>query len=70
MDRITASDSFSAPVQTDPGAHPTSGTTGSLGFRVLERPELGVDHPHTHSAEVKERLELNLYFPLGYRGPP
>jgi hypothetical protein len=36
--------------------------TGS--FPGVKQPGLGVDHPLTSSAEVKERLELYLYFLL------
>jgi hypothetical protein len=36
---------------------------GSL-YRRVERPELGVIHPHSSSDEVKERLELFLYSPI------
>ena len=52
---------FSAPVQTDPGAHPAYYTmsTGSLGVKQSGR---GVDHPPPFSAEVKERVELPLLF--------
>jgi hypothetical protein len=34
----------------------------------VKRPGRGVDHPPPSSAEVKERVELYLYFPLGLRG--
>jgi hypothetical protein len=37
-------------------------------FPGVKRPGLGVDHSHTSSAEVKERVELYLYSPLGLRG--
>ena len=36
---------FSAPVQTDPGAHPVSYTVGTGSFPGLKRPRRGVDHP-------------------------
>ena len=57
---------FSAPVQTGPGAHPASSTmgTGSLA-RGEKRLGRGFDHPPQPSAEVKERVELNLYSPSG-----
>ena len=57
---------FSVPVQTGPGAHPTSYTTGTGSLPGVKRPVRDVDHPPTSSAEVKERLEL--YQLLGLRG--
>ena len=42
------------------------------GYRVfpggVKRPGRGVDHPPPSRAEVKERVELFLYSPLGLRG--
>jgi hypothetical protein len=35
--------------------------TGS--FLEIKRPGIGVDHPPPSSTEVKERVELYLYFP-------
>jgi len=52
---------FSTTIQTSPGAHPASYTVGTrtlLGVKWLEH---GVDHPTPYRAEVKERVELNLY---------
>jgi len=48
---------FSAPIQTGPGAHPTSHTmdTGSL------RPGGCVNHPPPSSAAVRERVEVYNY---------
>jgi len=52
---------FSAPVQTGPGAHPASYTRGTGSFAGVKRPGHGFDHPPTpSSAEIKERVELNL----------
>jgi hypothetical protein len=51
---------FSIPVQAGPGAHPASYTMGTGSFPGVKRPELG--------AKVKERVELYLYSPLGFRG--
>jgi hypothetical protein len=61
---------FSAPVQTDPGAQPASYTkvTGPR-YRWENRPGRGVDHPPLSSAEVKERVELYVYFPFGPSWP-
>jgi hypothetical protein len=36
---------FSAPVQTDPGAHPVSYTKGTGPFPRVNQPGPGVDHP-------------------------
>jgi hypothetical protein len=61
---------FSAPVQTDPGAHPASYTMGIGSFPGVKRPGHGVDHPAPCSAEVKERVDLYLYRPSGPSWPP
>jgi hypothetical protein len=39
-----------------------------VSFPGVKRPGRGVDHPPPSSAEVKERVELYLYSPLGLRG--
>jgi len=44
------------PVQWVPGFFPR--------WRGVKHPGRGVDHPPTSSAEVKERVELYLYFPF------
>ena len=59
---------FSAPVQTGPGAHPASCTMSTGSFQGVKRPGRGVDHPTPSSAEVKERVELKLYSPMGLCG--
>ena len=41
---------------------PASCTIGTGCFQDVKRPERGVDHP-TSSAEVKERVQLDLYSP-------
>jgi hypothetical protein len=51
-------ESIPAPVQTGPGAHTASYTMSTKSFPRVERPERGVEHPPTSSAEVKERVEL------------
>ena len=56
---------FFAPVQIDPGAHPAFYTMGTGSFPGVKRPGRGVDHPPPSSAEVKERVELYLYSPMG-----
>ena len=60
---------FSTPVQTSLGAHPASYTKGTGSFAGVNRPGRGVDHPPTSSAEVKERVELNLFFTSGPSWP-
>jgi hypothetical protein len=56
---------LSAPVQTGPGAYPASYSTGTGSLSPgIKRPGLGVDHPPSSSAEVKEKVELYLYSPF------
>ena len=43
---------FSAPVQTGPGAHPASYTTGTGSFPGVKQSWRGADHPSPSSAEV------------------
>jgi len=59
---------FSATVQTDPGAHPVSYTMDTGYFPGVNWPGRDVDHRLPSSAEVKEKVELYLYSPLGFRG--
>ena len=54
---------FSTPVQTGPGAYPVSCTMGTKSYLGVKQPWHGVYHPPPSSAEVKERVELYLYFP-------
>jgi len=56
---------FSAPVQTCPGSQPASYTMGTGSFPGVKWPGRGVDHPPPSSAEVKERVELYLYYSFG-----
>ena len=55
-------------VQTGPGAHPSSYTVSTGSFPGVKRPGRGVDHRPPPSAEVKERVDLYLYPPLGFPG--
>jgi len=55
---------FSAPVQTGPGAHSVSYTTGTGSLPGVKMSGYGVNHPLPSSAEVKGRVELYLYFSL------
>jgi hypothetical protein len=61
---------FSAPIQTGSEAHPACNTmsTGSLSWGV-KRPGRGVDHPPSSSTEVKERVQLYIYYPSGPSWP-
>jgi hypothetical protein len=52
----------SNPVQRGPGAHPASSTIGTGLFPGVKRPGRCVDHPPPSNVEVKESLELYLYF--------
>jgi hypothetical protein len=54
---------YSAPVQIGPGAQAPSYTMGTGSFAGLKWPERDVDHPLPSSAEVKEGVQLYLYFP-------
>jgi len=57
---------FSASVQTNTGAHPTFPYKGyRVSFPVVKRLGYDVDQPTPTSAEVKERVDLYLYSPLG-----
>ena len=60
---------FPAPVQTGPGAHPASYTTGTGSFPGVKRPGRGVDHPPLSSGEVEGRVELYICSPSGSSWP-
>ena len=64
-DRIPQGARLSAPVQTGPGAHPASYTMVTGSYVRVKRPQCGLDHPLTFSAEVKGRVELYLYSTSG-----
>ena len=49
---------LSSLVYIGPGAHLASYKTGIWSCQWVKRPERGLDHPPTSSAEVKERVEL------------
>ena len=68
-DRIPVGVRFSAHVQTGPGSYPASCTMGTRSFPGVKRPGRGVDHPPPSGAEVKERVELYLYFSSGPSWP-
>ena len=60
---------FSAPVQTGPGAHPTSYTIGIGSFPGVKRTGCDVDHKPPSTAEAEERVELFLYSTSGPSWP-
>jgi hypothetical protein len=60
---------FSASAQAGPGAYPASSTMGTGSFPGVRRPGRGVDHAPPSSAEVKERVQLYLYFSSGPSWP-
>jgi len=64
-DRISVGARFSTPVQTGPGAHPASYTMGTRSFSGVKRPGCGLNL-HLFNDEVKERVELYLYSPIGF----
>jgi hypothetical protein len=57
---------FSTPVQNVLWAHASSYTKRTVSFPAAKRHGRDVDHPSPSSAEVKERVELYLYFPSGH----
>jgi len=59
---------FSVPVQIGPRDHPASYTMGTVSFPEAKQLGRGIDHAPPSSDEVKERVELYLYFPLGLLG--
>jgi len=56
---------FSALAQTDLGANLSSYTMGTGFFTGVKRPGRGFDHLPPSSAEVKEKVELQLYSQYG-----
>ena len=61
--------SFSAPVQTGPGAYPASCTMSTRFFPEVKRTGYGADHSPHLSAEVLNRVQLYLYSPFGPSWP-
>ena len=56
---------FSLPVQTGPGAHPASCTTGTGSFPGVNRTGCGADHPFPSKCRGNERVGLYIYSPSG-----
>ena len=60
---------FFTPVQTGTGAHPASYEMGTrFHSRAVMLSGSGVNQPSLVRVEVKERVELYLYSPLGFQG--
>jgi len=59
---------YSAFIQTSPGAHPASYKMGTGSFPSIKHGRGMVLTNHPHLAEVKDKVELNLYPPLGFHG--
>ena len=60
---------FSAPIQTDLGAHPASCTMGTGYFPGIKRLRRDVDHPPPSSAEIEGRVELYICSASGASWP-
>jgi hypothetical protein len=61
---------FFAPVQTGPGAHPTSCTIGTGSFPGSKVwPGRAADHSPPSSSEVMEEYSYTSTHPLGHTGP-
>ena len=60
-DEIPVGAKFSAPIQTNRGAHPASYTMGTRSFPGVKWPGCDVNHPPHSGAEAIERVELYLY---------
>jgi hypothetical protein len=58
---------FSAPVQTGTEASPLVQRVPGFCLGV-KRSGRGVNHPLLSSAEVKDRVELHFYYPVGLHG--
>ena len=70
-DRIPVGTRSSAAVQNGPGVHPNHLCKGYwFSYPGVKRPRLGVDQPLSTSTEVKEIVQLYLYFSSGPSRPP
>jgi hypothetical protein len=67
-DRIPVGASFSAQVQTGPGAHPASYTMGTGSFLGVKRPGRGVDHPPHLVPKLRKEQSCNSTPTLGFVG--
>jgi hypothetical protein len=67
-DRLPVGATFSAPVQTNPGAHQASYTMGTGCFTGVKRPGRCVDHPPHITMRLKKEQSYTSTPPLGLRG--
>ena len=67
-DGIPVETKFSAPLQTGPGAHPTSYTWGTGSFPGVKRKRRGFDHPPHLPPRLKMEYSYKSIIPLGLRG--
>ena len=67
-DRIPVGARFSAPVQTDPGAHPAFCTMGTGSFPGVKRLGRSVDHPPHLAPRLKKEQSYTSTPHLGLRG--
>jgi len=56
------------PDQTGSETHPAYYTMDAWSFPGVNRPGRGLDHPLPSATEVKDKVELYVYPPLGLRG--
>jgi hypothetical protein len=59
---------FSAPGQTEPGAHPFSYTMSNVSLPRIMQPKRVSDHTPPSTAEVERRVELYICCPSGTSG--
>jgi len=59
---------FSAPIQNGTGAYSATYAMDIVSFPGVNWPLHGVDQPLLSSAEVKERVDIYIYSPMGING--
>ena len=67
-ERIPVRESFSAPIQIDPGAYPASYTIGTGSFPWVKRPGRGADHPPHLAPRLKKEKSYTATPPMGLSG--
>ena len=68
-DRIMVWARFSVPFHNGTGVHPAPYIMVTGSFPGVKRPGRGVDHPHQSSAEIKEIVDLYIYYISGISWP-
>ena len=68
LKKIPVGASYSAPVQTGPGEHPSSCTMGTGSFQGVKRGRGVTLTPHLFNCRGHGRIELYLYPPSGLYG--